>query len=149
VDINNIVGQIKALAVGQLRLAGADPEVDAAGEGILEALEPALRQAGLALAEQAALEVSSQLPDRTVDVVLADGQPSLVVRASEEPVAINTDDLGARITVRLPEGLKDDLEKAAQDIGDSVNTYVVRSLSGTARTTKKISKTQYKGTIDT
>ena len=135
--------------IGQLRLAGAEPEVEAAGEGILEALEAAIRQAGLALAEQAALEVSSQLPDKTVDVVLSDGQPGLFVRSSEDPVAINTDDLAARITVRLPEGLKDDLETAAQDIGDSVNTYVVRSLSATTRTSKKVSKTRYKGTIET
>ncbi|MGI9586097.1 MAG: hypothetical protein ACR2N7_10955 [Acidimicrobiia bacterium] len=148
-DINNVIGQLKANVIGQLRLAGVDPEVEAAGEGILEAIEPAIRQAGLALAEQAALEVSSQLPDKTVDVVLSDGQPSMFVRPSEDPVAINTDDLAARITVRLPEELKDDLEKAAQDIGDSVNTYVVRSLSGTTRTSKKVSQTRYKGTIDT
>jgi hypothetical protein len=103
----------------------------------------------MALAEQAAAEVGAQLPDRRVEVVLSEGQPGLVVRDSDESIAVNTEDLAARMTVRLPEDLKDDLESAAQDMGDSVNTFVVRALAGTTRASKRTSRSTFKGTIET
>jgi uncharacterized protein (DUF1778 family) len=115
----------------------------------MAALEPALKQAASTLAEQAAAEVGSQLPDHTVDVVLASGQPTLVVRSTRDVITVNTDDLGARITVRLPEELKDELEIAASDLGDSVNTFVVRALAGKAKRSKASSRSVFEGTIDT
>lgn len=148
-DIDSVIGQVNAMVYGQLRMAGDDPAVEAAGEAILAAIEPALRQAGMTLAEQAAVEVGAQIPDRTVEVVLAEGQPSLVVRDSDAAITVNTDDLAARITVRLPEDLKDELEVAAQNMGDSVNTFVVRSLAGTTRAGKRTSRATFKGTIET
>jgi uncharacterized protein (DUF1778 family) len=148
-DIDSVVAEFKTMLYGQLRLAGEDPSVEAAGEAILSALEPALKQAASTLAEQAAVEVGSQLPDHAVDVVLASGQPTLVVRPTSDVITVNTDDLGARITVRLPEELKDDLEIAASDLGDSVNTFVVRALAGNAKRSKASSRSVFKGTIDT
>jgi hypothetical protein len=149
-DIDSVVAEFKTMLYGQLRLAGEDPSVEAAGEAILAALEPALKQAALTLAEQAAVEVGSQLPDHAVDdVVLASGQPTLVVRPTSDVITVNTDDLGARITVRLPEDLKDDLEIAASDLGDSVNTFVVRALAGNAKRSKASSRSVFEGTIDT
>lgn len=148
-DVDSVIGQVNAMIYGQLRMAGDDPAVEAAGEAILAAIEPALRQAGMTLAEQAAVEVGAQIPDRTVEVVLSDGQPSLVVRESDSSITVNTDDLAARITVRLPEDLKDDLDAAAQAMGDSVNTFVVRSLAGTTRAGKHSSRSTFKGTIET
>ena len=148
-DIDSSVAQVRAIIYGQLRLAGDDDAVEAAGEAILASLEPALRQAGMALAEQAAAEIGAQLPDRKVEVVLSDGQPSLVVRSEADDIPVNTEDLDARITVRLPEELKDDLEAAAQDLGDSVNTFVVRALAGTTLAGKKSSRSTFQGTIET
>ena len=148
-DIDSVVAEFKTMLYGQLRLAGEDPSVEAAGEAILAALEPALRQAASTLAEQAAVEVGSQLSDHAVDVVLASGQPTLVVRPTNDVITVNTDDLGARITVRLPEELKDDLEIAASDLGDSVNTFVVRALAGNAKRSKASSRSVFEGTIDT
>jgi hypothetical protein len=148
-DVDSVIGQVNAMVYGQLRMAGDDPAVEAAGEAILAAMEPAFRNAGMTLAEQAAVEVGAQLPDRKVEVVLADGQPTLVVRDSDTAITVNTDDLAARITVRLPEDLKDDLEAAATDMGDSVNTFVVRSLAGTTRAGKRTSRATFKGTIET
>ena len=148
-DVDSVIAQARAMIYGQLQLAGDDPAVEAAGEAILASIEPAMRQAGMSLAEQAAAEVGSQLPDRKVEVVLEDGQPSLVVRTSENTITVNTEDLAARMTVRLPEELKDDLESAAQDMGDSVNTFVVRALAGTARSGKRTSRSTFKGTIET
>jgi len=148
-DIESVVQQIRRIAEGQLGLAGDDPAIAAAGEAVLIALEPALRQAASTLSEQAAAEVAAQLPDHTVDVVLSDGQPTLVVRRTGDSVAINTEDLDARMTVRLPEDLKDDLEVAASELGDSVNMFVVKALAGSAKALKRSSRSTFEGTIET
>ena len=66
-----------------------------------------------------------------------------------EPITVNTDELDARMTVRLPDDLKDEIEIAASDLGDSVNTFVVRALSATARQGKRSSRTTFQGTIET
>lgn len=148
-DIESVVQQVRRIAEAQLRIAGDDPAIAAAGEAVLTALEPALRQAASALAEQAAAEVAAQLPENTVDVVLSEGQPTLVVRRTGESVTVNTEDLGARMTVRLPEDLKDDLELAASELGDSVNTFVVKALAGSAKALKRSSRSTFEGTIET
>jgi hypothetical protein len=148
-DIDSVVSQVQAVVSGQLLLGGDEPSITAAGDAIMLVLEPALRQAGATLAEQAAAEVNSQLPDLTIDVVLAGGQPTLVVRDSKPEVAVNTDDLDARITVRLPGDLKEDLEDAAADLGDSVNTFVVRALAGKANAKTRSSRCTFEGTIET
>ena len=148
-DTERVIQQLRDTMEGQMRLAGDDPAVAAAADAVLTSLEPAMRQAAVALAEQAAVELGAQLPGRSVDVVLSDGQPTLRVRETDEPVTISTDDLDARMTVRLPEDLKDDLEIAASELGDSVNTFVVRALTGSANALKRSSRSTFKGTIET
>lgn len=148
-DVESVVQQFRHTVEGQLAIAGDDPALAAAGEAVLSALEPALRQAASALAEQAAAEVAAQLPDNTVDVVLSDGEPTLVVRRTGDSVTINTEDLDARMTVRLPENLKDDLESAASELGDSVNMFVVKALAGSAEALKRSSRSTFEGTIET
>ena len=148
-DIESLTGQVKAVVAGQLALASDDPAVDAAGESILAALDPALKQMGAALAEQAAAEVAAQLTDHAIDVVLRDGEPYLVARSTVESVTISHDDLGARITVRLPEDLKGDLENAASDTGDSVNTFVVKAIARKTKARSRRSRTTFKGMIET
>lgn len=148
-DLDSAIEEIRTVVLGQLALAGDDPAIAAAGEAILAGLEPAVRQAGLAIAEEAAEEAAAQLPNHDVSVMLTDGQPALVVRANTEPVAVNTEDLGARITVRLPEELKEDLEAAASDLGDSVNTFVVRALAGQAKRKRSATRSTFEGTIET
>lgn len=148
-DIEGLATQVTGVVAGQLALASDDPTVTAAGDVIVAALEPALRQMGTSLAEQAAIEIGAQLPDHTIDVVLRDGQPNLVVRSTAETVTISPDDLGARITVRLPEELKGDLEAAASDLGDSVNTFVVQALAGKTKARGDSNRTTFEGTIET
>ena len=148
-DIESLTGQVTAVVAGQLALASDDPAVEAAGEAILAALDPALRQMGTTLAEQAAAELAAQLTDHNIDVVLREGEPFLVVRASEDAVTVSHDDLGARITVRLPEDLKADLESVASDTGDSVNTFVVKAIAGKTQARSRRSRTIYEGTIET
>ncbi len=148
-EVESVIEQVRGVVRQQLQIAGEDPAIAAAGEAVLLALDPALRQACSALAEQAAEEVTAQLPGDSVSVVLSDGQPMLVVRPSDEKVTVNTEDLDARMTVRLPEDLKDDLEVAASELGDSVNTFVVKALAGSAEALKRSSRSSFKGRIDT
>ncbi len=148
-DIDSVVTEFQMIVHAQLALAGDDPSIEAAGEAILGSLEPALKQASSILAEQAAAEVGSQLPDHAVDVVLASGQPTLVVRSTRDAITVNTDNCAARITVRLPDDLKDDLEAAAADLGDSVNTFVVRALAGKAKESRRDTRSVFEGTLRT
>ena len=146
-DIEAAIREIEGAVEGQLRLAGGDTVVTEAAETLMTVLHPALRQAISRLAEQAGAEVAAQLPDHSVEVVITEGEPSLVVRSVSEPVAVATDDLEARLTVRLPADLKQHLELAAGELGDSVNTYVVKTL--TTKTKGRGGKTRFTGTIRT
>jgi HicB family len=112
-------------------------------EAVAEAaqrLSHALRgSAGMRLVEtlgEAALEISAQLPEGRVEVRLAGPDPELVYVGAErpaEPPALPADDgLTARITLRLPESLKRELEAAAAREGVSLNTWLVRALSRSA-----------------
>lgn len=147
-DTTSVISGIEAALADQLRLAGGDPAVAAAGEAVIAALTPALSKGALELAEQAALEVRAQLPDHHIDVVLREGEPTLVVRPVETDAAFSTDDLEARLTLRLPTMLKKELEEAAGSTGDSINAYVIKSLSGRGRPTRKAGK-QITGTFRT
>jgi predicted HicB family RNase H-like nuclease len=124
--------RFEAALAGQLTLAG-EPAVEAAGQSLLAALAPAMRQLCVELAEQAATEVGAQLPGQRVEVVLADGEPSLRVRPAQEGADVAAEDYEARITLRLPSSLKSLIEDAAGSAGDSVNSWVVKSLATFAR----------------
>jgi hypothetical protein len=100
--------------------------------------------AGLRLLDtltEAALELSSQLPSGHVEVRMSGQDPTLVyVEETAEPAQPPSEDaLVARISLRLPEGLKVAIEAAATREGVSVNAWLVRALGravssgGTAR----------------
>jgi predicted HicB family RNase H-like nuclease len=67
-----------------------------------------------------------------IEVRLAGRDPELVYIEEEEPERAQTagadDAFSARITLRLPEGLKAQLEVAANLEGTSVNAWIVRAL---------------------
>ena len=145
-DTASIINEIEAALETQLKVAGGDTAVETAGQALLASLGPALRAAAMSLSEQAAEEVRAQLPDYTVDLVISDGEPSLVVRSPEATSApFSGEDLAARLTVRLPDVLKAELEEAAGDTGDSVNTYIIKTLSSKAgrkhRSKRRITET--------
>ena len=112
--------------------AVGDEETAAAAERLIQALRGS---AGMRLFEtlgEAALEISGQLPEGHVEVRLAGPDPQLVYVGGEpaETPALGADDgLTARITLRLPEGLKRDLEAAAAREGVSLNTWLIRALA--------------------
>ncbi len=90
---------------------------------------------------EATLELSAQLPSGHVEVRLVGQDPSLVYVAEQEEAAEpppGDEGLTARITLRLPEGLKAGIEAAAGREGLSVNAWIVRALSrSTATTTRR------------
>jgi hypothetical protein len=137
-QLDPIITTIEASLSTQLAVAGGDPGLEEAASRFLAALEPALRQAGMAMAEQAAAEVSAQLGDQSVEVVVVDGDPVLRVTGSNgEASAIGDEDFDARLTLRLPPSLKSLVEDAAGSSGDSVNSWVVKTLSsGTKRSSR-------------
>lgn len=137
---------IEAAVSTQLAVAGGDPTMEAAASQLLAALEPTLRQVGMDMAQQAAEEVSAQLGDRRVEVVLTEGEPHLrvtQVETAQQP----EEDFDARITLRLPPSLKNLVEHAADETGDSVNTWVVKTLSSGANRSSRPGKS-IRGTFD-
>ena len=135
-NITAVTTTLEARAEAQLALVD-DPAAEQAGRAILEVLAPALRDAAFDLARQAADEVRAQLPERDVEVVLDGDDPVIRIGSAPEAPTVESSDLDARITLRLPSALKDLIEGAADLDGDSVNTYIVKSLNSEVTTTKK------------
>ena len=103
-----------------------------AGRRLTQALGSSLHLRLLDVVSEAALALSGSVPGR-IEVRLAGRDPELVyVEEEEEPErtqAASADDaFSARITLRLPEGLKAQLEVAANLEGTSVNAWIVRAL---------------------
>jgi predicted HicB family RNase H-like nuclease len=99
---------------------------------LADAVEPSLRLHLIDLLSEAALSLNGQLDEGHVEVRMAGRDPELVYvdepAAADEPPAPG-DDLSARITLRLPEGLKASLEIAASREGLSTNAWIVRALA--------------------
>lgn len=112
----------------QIRLGGEG--LAEVAEQLLEALRPAVRQTLLDVVEGTAREISSQLVGQEVDVRVRDGEPELVVTdvPTEAPITSDPGNLEARLTLRLPESLKSMIEDAADNTGDSINSWVVGAL---------------------
>ncbi len=112
-------------------LAGDEATVDA-GRRLTQALGSSLHLRLLDVVSEAALALSDSVPGR-IEVRLAGRDPELVYveeeEAEPEPTPSGGDDsFSARITLRLPEGLKAQIEVAANIEGASVNTWIVRAL---------------------
>ena len=117
--------------LNEIAAVGDEPTSEAARR-----LSQAIRaSAGLRLLDalgEVALELSGQLPSGHVEIRMSGQDPSLVFVADageEQQVAAPADDPSARITLRLPEGLKASIEEAAGREGVSTNTWIVRALT--------------------
>jgi predicted HicB family RNase H-like nuclease len=112
--------------------AVGDEATARAAERLIQALRSS---AGMRLLEalgDVALEVSAQLPSGHVEVRLSGQDPAFVYIAEEqaEPAAAAEDDgMTARITLRVPESLKQRIEAAAARENVSVNSWLVRALN--------------------
>lgn len=147
-QIEMVIAELEANLASQVRLGG-DPAIDEAGEALTVALRPAVRQLIARIAEQAAAEVDAQLPDRSVRVVLSDGTPSLVVQIAPDFDPVDPSELEARLTLRLTDALKAEVEAAAGQSGDSVNTYVVKTLGARTRSQSQETGGSFRGRIET
>lgn len=127
-------GYVQSIREDLGRVAALGDESTArTAEALAAALEPAIgRRLQEALAE-AALELSGQLSEGRVEVRVAGPDPELVYieDAPSRPVEPSEEAYGARITLRLPEGLKSRLDAAAAAGGISVNTWLVQTLTRT------------------
>ncbi len=122
---------IEAL-LSDLTTAGSlgDENVARAAERLSEALQGSARLRLLDLLSEVTLEISDQLPSGHVEIRLAGQEPNLVYvedRQQAEPAAPE-DGMTARISLRLPEGLKMAIDAAAAREGLSANTWLVREL---------------------
>lgn len=124
------------------------PEVAAAADRLGRALEPATRLALMEALSQAAAEITSAMPSGGVDVRL-DGRDLAFVVDSAPPAPpapptaptpppgpageTEDDDAVARITLRLPESLKQKAEDAAAASGSSLNTWLVQAIRAATR----------------
>jgi hypothetical protein len=121
--VEALVADLEAVAA-----AGDDAAAEAATR-----LAAALRaSAGLRLLDalsEATLELNAQLTSGRVEVRLAGRDPELVYVEEEAAPAAQEAGGSARITLRLPEGLKAEIEAAAGREGASVNAWLVRALA--------------------
>jgi len=120
---------------------GAD--VERAADLLAGSLEASVRLCLLEALSDAAAEITTQLPATSVEVRLRGRQADLVVTDAggpppppvpplpPPPPLPPIDDTGdvARITLRLPEPLKQAVERAAGAQGVSVNAWLVRAIS--------------------
>jgi hypothetical protein len=113
------------------------PDVKRAAELLSGSIEASARLTLLEALSDAAAEITTKLGTATVDVRLRGRQADLIVsertpapepEAATGPVADASGDL-ARMTLRLPEGLKEQAERAASSEGISVNAWLVRAVA--------------------
>jgi hypothetical protein len=147
-NTTGLITHIESAVQNQVVLAGNDPAVEGAAKAILAVLEPSLQQAAMDLAQQAAEEVEAQLGGQTVEVVLSEGEPSLRVGTSDHEPDIASGGYEARLTLRLPARIKELVEEAAGSAGDSVNGWVVKTLSSRAKTAARVPGRRVTGRVE-
>ena len=97
-------------------------------------LESSARLAMLEVLSDAAAEITTRLPEASVEVRLRGREADLVVNRTaavrEEPAApvVDGGDL-TRLTLRMPEALKTHVEQMAAAEGISVNSWLVRAVT--------------------
>lgn len=120
-----------------------DEAVRDAADRLGRALESALRVRLLDALAQAARELEAQLGEGTIELRLVGDSAELAVTrapAAEPPPPAAEEAETARITLRLPEGIKQRAEQAAAAEGLSTNAWLVRAVSSALdrRTTDQI-----------
>ena len=112
--------------------AVGDEQTAQTAERIGIALEGSLALRLVDAFSAAALELNAQIPNGHVEVRLAGRDPQLVFVEEEaraaEPQTVE-EGATARITLRLADSLKDQVEAAAAAAGVSVNTWIIRTLA--------------------
>ena len=134
-DLSEYTEALRRELTNITRFAGED--VSRAAEMLSESLDSSVRLALLDVLSAAADEITARLEGAIIDVRLSGTEPEFVVTIehedhedSEPGPPDGTDDAGqARITLRIPEGLKARVESAAAANGTSVNAWLVRAIT--------------------
>src|SRR5580692_8773429 len=128
-DITDLVNSLRRDLASTAEVGG--PEVKAAAERLLLALDPALRLTLMEALSQAAADVGAALPGVSVSVRLQGREPVFVVEGAPAPTQPEEafdeaeTEATARITLRIPENLKIRAEALAARRGQSLNTWLV------------------------
>jgi hypothetical protein len=111
-----------------------DDRARAVVERLAQTLGATLRLKLLDLLGEAAAELGGQLPAGHVEVRLAGQEPELVFvdAAAATQASGASEELSARISLRLPDSLKASVERAADRDGVSTNTWLVRAIARAA-----------------
>ena len=125
-----IDGHIQALRQDLVRVAALGDETTSRAADILSvALEASMGRQIQDILAEAALELNAQLDEAHVEVRIAGRDPELVLVREDGSVPERVDEaFSARITLRLPESLKQRVESAASRDGASVNTWLVQAI---------------------
>jgi len=125
-----IDGHIQALREDLARVASLGDEATAhVAEILSSALESSLARRLQDILAEAALELNSQLSDGHVEIRIAGHDLELVIVREDADAPEAADEaFSARISLRLPESLKQRIESSASREGASVNTWLVQAL---------------------
>jgi hypothetical protein len=118
-------------ALGQL----GGPDTAVVADRLGAAIEPSLRAHFIAAMDSVVQEFNLQ--DSVALTLNLEGDQiriSRVVAVEGNVAAPTPSDLSARIALRLSDGLKEDIEHLATDVGSSVNSWIVRTLERSVRT---------------
>jgi hypothetical protein len=128
---------IQAIQQDLANTAGLGDEATAqAAQRLIETLGSTLHLRLLDLLGEATLEISGQLGSGRIEVRLAGREPELVVVTEDDSDSVQVapgEEYSGRITLRLPESLKNSIEAAAAQDGISTNAWLVRTLARTTR----------------
>jgi hypothetical protein len=143
VDITGYSERLRADLVAAAA-SGGEVMTDAA-ERLGTTLDAAVRMALLEALSDAAAEISTKLDGGAVEVRLRGRDPEFVVTppppprptvgdtAGPDEVESGDDSVTVRITLRLPEGLKQRVEEAAGRSRQSLNTWLVEAARAATR----------------
>lgn len=125
-----IDGHIHALREELTRVASlGDEAASRTAELLSMALESSLARHVQDILAEAALELNTQLESGHVELRIAGRDPELVLVREDGTAPEPVDEaFSARITLRLPESLKQRVESSAARDGASVNTWLVQAL---------------------
>jgi HicB family len=131
-----IDGIIQALREDLVRVAAlGDENTSRAAELLSVAIESSLGRRIQDVLSEAALELNDQLDSSHVELRVAGRDLQLVLVREDGSVPEPADEaFSARITLRLPESLKQRVESAATREGASVNTWLVQALQRAVET---------------
>jgi hypothetical protein len=136
-----IDGHIQALREDLVRVASlGDESTTRAAELLSVALEASVARRLQDVLAEAALELNAQLDAAHVEVRIAGRDPELVLVHEDGTVSEAVDEaFSARITLRLPESLKQRIEAAATRDGTSANTWLVQALQRSVEANRPVS----------